>query len=90
MRSVYLTKNGSEASTSDMAALRRPFLRLRKGQLYDNQPSKIKSISLPTTNITAAGAGSTGRGHAIAWSGVFAFVVEFDHGVRQIMKGRVD
>ena len=87
---ALFTGNVNRGDTVDMAALRRPFLRLRKGQLYDNQPSKIKSISLPTTTITAAGAGSTGRGHAIAWSGVLAFIVEFDNGVRQIVKGRVD
>lgn len=74
-------------NNTDKITLRRPFLRLRKGQLYENQPSRIKSISLPTTHITASGAGGTGRGHAISWNGYLAITVEFDNKVRQIMFG---
>lgn len=77
-------------NATEQSALRRPFLRLRKGQLFDNQPSKIKSLSLPTSNLTAAGAGGTGRGRAISYNGRFAFIVEFDNRVRQVMKGSVD
>jgi FG-GAP repeat len=69
--------------------LRRPMLYLRKGALYDNQPSKIKSLSLPSTNITASGAGCTGRGRAISWNQDFVITVEFENGVRQIMKGQL-
>ena len=78
--------NVSRGDTSHGFALRRPYLRLRKGQLFDNQPSKIKSISLPTTNMAASGAGSMGRGRAISGSTI-VFTVEFDNGVRQIMQG---
>jgi WD40 repeat protein len=79
-------------NTTTQVALRRPVLRLRKGDSYDNQPSKVKSISLPTTSVTASGAGGTGRGRALNYSNTtgrsqFAFVVEFDNGVRQIVKG---
>jgi hypothetical protein len=70
-----------------LPALRLPMLRLRKGQLFDNQPSKVKSISLPTGNVTAGGAGCTGRGRAISYGRDFVFTVEFDNGVRQVMKG---
>ncbi|MCP5556520.1 MAG: FG-GAP repeat protein [Verrucomicrobiaceae bacterium] len=76
-----------QGNTTNLAALRRPFLRLRKGQVFDNQPSKIKSLSLPLTNITPSGAGGTGRSRAITYSGYFAFIVEFDNRVRQILKG---
>ncbi len=78
--------NVSRGNTLSGFPLRRPYLRLRKGQLFDNQPSKIKSISLPTTNMAASGAGSMGRGRAISGSTI-VFTVEFDNGVRQIMQG---
>lgn len=81
---VYAGNNTSQS------ALRRPFLRLRKGQLFTNQPGKLRSISLPTSNRPASGAGGTGRGRAISWSNDFTFVAEFDNKVRQIMKGGVD
>jgi hypothetical protein len=84
---ALFTGNVNRGNTTTQAALRRPFLRLRKGQLFDNQPGKVKSISLPTGNITTGGAGSTGRGHAISPVQGFVFVAEFDNGVRQIMKG---
>ena len=70
--------NVGRGNTTDGFALRRPYLRLRKGQLFDNQPSKIKSISLPTTNMAASGAGSMGRGRAISGSTI-VFTVEFDN-----------
>jgi hypothetical protein len=69
--------------------LRRPELYLRKGALYDNQPSKIKSLSLPTTNITASGASGTGRGRAISWDGDFVVTVEFENLVRQVMRSQL-
>ncbi len=78
--------NVSRGNTISGFPLRRPYLRLRKGQLFDNQPSKIKSISLPITNMAASGAGSMGRGRAISGSTI-VFTVEFDNGVRQIMQG---
>lgn len=76
-------------NAAEQITLRRPFLRLRKGQLYDNQTGRIKSISLPATHIPASGAGSTGRGHAISWNGYLAITVEFENKVRQIMAGSV-
>jgi hypothetical protein len=84
---ALFTGNVSQGNASALAPLRRPFLRLRKGQLYDNQPGKVRSFGLPTSNVTPSGAGGTGRGRSIATAGGFAFIVEFDNGVRQIMKG---
>lgn len=75
-------------------ALRHPYLILRKGQIYNNQPSKVKSFSLPTTNLTVAGAGATGLGRAIRETVTesevpeISLIVEYDNGVRQVMKGR--
>ncbi|MDB6139564.1 MAG: hypothetical protein JWO94_2636, partial [Verrucomicrobiaceae bacterium] len=77
-------------NAAEQAPLRRPVLRLRKGQLFDNQPGHVRSISLPTTNLTASGAGGTGRGHALSSFSNLAIVVEFDNGVRQVMKGRAN
>lgn len=77
----------AKGNNADKTTLRRPFLRLRKGQVYEDQPSRIKSFSLPTTSMTASGAGNTGRGRAISWNGFMAVTVEFDNKVRQIMKG---
>ena len=84
---ALFTGNVNRGTFAAQAALRRPFLALRKGQLWDNQPSPIKSISLPTSNLTASGAGCTGRGRAISRNGEFVITVEFTNGVRQIMKG---
>lgn len=81
--------------TAEKDTLRRPYLVLRKGQLFDNQPSKVKSFSLPANNLTAGGAGATGLGKAIqegtnpAVINDSVIVVEFDNGVRQIMKGKL-
>jgi hypothetical protein len=83
------------ASKSIASELEEPLLRpspvLRKGELFSNQPSKLKSISLPTSNITASGAGSTGLGSAIRYSfltpGTIVLTLEFENGLRQIMKG---
>ncbi|MDB6137715.1 MAG: hypothetical protein JWO94_787, partial [Verrucomicrobiaceae bacterium] len=73
--------------------LLRPSPVLRKGQLFANQPGKITSISLPSTNITASGAGSTGLGFIaqISSSGntpsQIVIAVDFANGVHQVMKG---
>ena len=76
-------------NATTLATHRRPNLFLRKGWLYDNQPGKVKSISLPATNMPASGFGGTGRSRAISWAGNLAVTVEFDNGARQIMKGLV-
>lgn len=83
------------ASLAIASALEEPLLRpspvLRKGELFSNQSSKLKSISLPVGNITASGASSTGLGSAIQYSfltpGNIVLTLEFDNGLRQIMKG---
>lgn len=73
--------------------LRRPSVVLRKGQIFSNQPSKLKSILLPTSNLTASGAGNVGLGSAIQEPvdpGIptpIVINVEFDNGVRQLVKG---
>jgi FG-GAP repeat len=78
-----------DGDTTTLVSHRRPRLLLRKGVQYDNQPSPIKSLSLPLTNITPGGAGATGRGRAISWNGQFVITVEFNNGIRQIMKGQL-
>jgi hypothetical protein len=71
------------------AALKCPFLRLRKGQLFDNQPSKVKSFSF-VTDVTPSGAGGTGHGRCISSAGAIGLTVDFDNGVHQTMFGGVD
>ncbi len=87
---ALFTGNIVRGNDDEMASYRRPFLRLRKGQLFSNQTSAIKTILLPTSNLTASGAGCTGRGRAIGKNGDFVINVDFANGVRQAMKGRVD
>jgi hypothetical protein len=77
----------SAGNPATQAILRRPALRLRKGQLFENQPGRVKSISLPAGGITPWGAGGTGRGTGIAWIGYLALVVEFENGARQVVRG---
>ena len=73
---------------------RRPVLALRKGALYDNQPSKLKSISF-SSGQTPSGAANVGLGRVIQEGGgtaIFPNVVltlDFANGVRQVMKGRL-
>ena len=82
-----------DANVFEDQFLRRPMAVLRKGELFAGQTSRLKSISLPTGNLTAAGAGSTGMSTAIKRSGGsvaasnIVVTLEFENGVRQIMKG---
>jgi hypothetical protein len=82
-----------DAPTLNERYLRRPVSILRKGDLYTDRPSRIKSISLPTTNLSPAGAGCTGLSTAMQQTngGVIpnniVLTVEFENRARQIMKG---
>lgn len=82
--------NVQRGDFSTQASLRRPHLRLRKGQVWDNQPSPIKSISIANGDVTAAGAASTGRSCAISTNGDLVITVDFNNGVRQVMQGYAD
>lgn len=78
--------------SGDGEILRRPVLALRKGWQFSGQPSKIKSFSIPNTQ-TASGAGTVGMGRIIREGAgdnllnSMVITVDFDNGVRQIMKG---
>jgi WD40 repeat protein len=73
--------------------LRRPIAVLRKGERYTGYSSKLKSISLPATNITPAGAGGSGMGSAMRRTNGsvirndIVLTLEFENGIRQIMRG---
>jgi len=79
--------------TPSSQVLRCPVLVLRKGFLFDNQPSKVKSISLPTNLLPASGAGTSGLGSVIQEANGLtearniALIIDFENGVRQIMNG---
>ena len=81
------------AASVNEQTLRRPSVVLRKGQMFSNQPSKLKSILLPTSNLTASGAGNVGLGSAIqepadaSIPSPIVINIEFDNGVRQLVKG---
>ena len=80
---------------SNFAALtlRRPVPVLRKGHLFLNQPGKITSMDLPISNISATGAGNTGRGAIMRRTvdgktpNTAVISVDFANGVHQVMKG---
>ena len=82
---ALLTGDVSRGNVSNQSKLKQPVLSLRKGQLYSNQPSPIKSISLPSTSINAVGAGGTGRAHALAWDNTLTVIVDFANGLRQVV-----
>lgn len=73
--------------------LRRPVAILRKGGLHTGRPSKVKSISLPKSNLSVGGAGSCGLSTAMqATTGSvtpnnIVLTLEFENKTRQIMKG---
>ncbi len=73
--------------------LRRPQLCLRKGELFDNQPSKLKSMTLPSNNRTPSGAGGVGLGTCMqqpaspATPAPMVIAIDYDNGVHQIVKG---
>jgi hypothetical protein len=73
--------------------LRQPYMVLRKGQLYDNQPSPLLSIALAAGTRTAGGAGTCGLGSAIesggglSTPGRFAAVITYGNKVQQVVVG---
>jgi hypothetical protein len=85
---AFFLGKGQAGNTANQSALRRPFLRLRKGQTFDNQPSKVQTLGLPTSNITASGAAGTGRGLSMSNAGYFALSVGFEKGAVYLVKGR--
>ena len=80
--------HSNRGNSTTTRTMRRPNLVLRKGWLFDNQPGKIKSMSLPSGSVTAGGIGGTGRSRAVSQTGL-AVTIEFDNGVRQVMAGYV-
>ena len=83
----------ADSLSAGMQYLRRPVAILRKGELFTSRSSKLRSISLPTTNVTPGGGGCTGLGSAMKPTADFVtpdtivLTLEFDNGARQIMKG---
>jgi hypothetical protein len=72
------------------AALRRAFLKLRKGTLYQSpagSTTTLKSLSLPASAFDATGAGAKGLGQPINLSGEMVLPVLFDNGVKELMTG---
>lgn len=79
-------------ATSGQQPLRLPYPILRKGILFDDQPSKLKSFSLPANNRNASGAGNVGLGSVIQGSSPtdspsMISTLIFDNGVTQVGVG---
>lgn len=82
---VLTGRRAGNATTTSI--LRRPIMYLRKGWLFDGQPGRIKSFSVPANTVTPGGFGATGRPSPLGWSFRTMITVEFENGVRQIMDG---
>ena len=87
---------GHSAATLTSAAhqvLRKPVPVLRKGDLFDNQPSPVKSISITTNSRTAAGAGGVGLASMINTGsntndpGKIIFVITYENGSTRLVRG---
>jgi hypothetical protein len=85
---AFFLGKAQAGNTTNQSALRRPFLRLRKGQTFDNQPRKVQTLNLPSSNITASGAAGTGRGQSMSNAGYFVLSVGFENGAMSVVKGR--
>jgi hypothetical protein len=72
------------------APLRRAFLKLRKGTLYDigfGAATTLKSLSLPASAFDATGAGAKGLGQPINATGQMVLKVTFNDLAVELMRG---
>jgi hypothetical protein len=72
--------------------LRKPVPVLRKGDLFDNQTSLVKSISITTNSRTAAGAGGVGLASMIDTASTnspakIIFVITYENGSTRLVRG---
>jgi hypothetical protein len=79
------------ASAADQP-IRLPYPILRKGIWFDDQPSKLKSFSLPANTRGTSGAGNIGLGSVLqatspSASGRMVSLLTFDNGVIQVGAG---
>lgn len=90
---VLFRGNSALGTLAGEQTLRRPVPVLRKGQMFTNQPSKLKSISLPVTNLTASGACGVGLGSMIreattvSQTPEIVIAVDYDNGEHVVMRG---
>ena len=78
-----------QGNDTNLQALRKPFLKLRKGTRY-NTPigtsAKVLSFSLPTSSTDATGAGNKGLGRAINNAGELTFLLMLDDKTTQLVR----
>lgn len=77
---------------TNIDARRLPYLVLRKGHFSQNQPGRVKSLSLPLNNVAPSGAGTLGLGVTMSEQGgstpgTVILPVTFENGVQQVMYG---
>jgi hypothetical protein len=73
-----------------LAPMRRPFLKLRKGTLYQSPlgtTTTLKSLSLPASSFDATGAGAKGLGQSMNANGQMILKVTFNDLTVELMKG---
>jgi hypothetical protein len=81
------------ANTSAEQDYRLPVPVLRKGQLYNNHPGKLRSMKLSSANLSASGAGNASLGCSIQTGGIpwypsnIVLQVQFDNNVTEIVRG---
>jgi hypothetical protein len=90
---LFRGQSATTAATVDHAILRKPVPVLRKGDLFDNQPSPVKSISISTNSRTPGGAGCVGLASTINGAAAnnpakIAFVLTYENGNTRLVRGQ--
>ena len=93
-KNLALFRGHSAATLTSSAhqVLRKPVPVLRKGDLFDNQTSPVKSISITTNSRTAAGAGGVGLASMIDTASTnspakIIFVITYENGSTRLVRG---
>jgi hypothetical protein len=86
---ALFTGKGTLGNATDLSALRRPTLKLRKGSLVNNDASatSIRSMAFASAGTDATGAGNKGLAQSIEAGGTLALKVQFNNGVTELLRG---
>ena len=87
---ALLTGRVSAGNDSDLAPLRKPILKLRKGTAYQapyGATTTIRALSLSATT-DRGGAGARGQGQVINTLGEVAVCVQFDNLAKEVLAGK--
>jgi hypothetical protein len=89
---LFRGQSATTAASANHSVLRKPVPVLRKGELFDNQPSPVKSISIRTNSRTPGGAGCVGLASTINGAAAnsptqIAFVLTYENGNTRLVRG---